>query len=50
MIDRLIETDSINSRKDLVERIRILETKDNKSPDEVELLNDLINKLININL
>lgn len=50
MIDRLIETDSINSRKDIVERIRILEAKDNKSQDEVELLNDLINKLIDINL
>ncbi|WP_054252312.1 DNA primase [Neofamilia massiliensis] len=50
MIDRLIETDSINSRRDIVERIRILEAKKNKSPDEVELLNDLINKLININL
>lgn len=50
MINKIRETDSIRSRKDIVDRIRILEAKENKSQEEIEQLNDLINKLININL
>ncbi|MDO5028502.1 MAG: DNA primase [Bacillota bacterium] len=50
MVDRLKETDSMKSRKDIVERIRRLEAKEDKSQEEVELLNDLISQLMSINL
>lgn len=46
MVSKLKENDSIQSRKEIVNKIRKLEQMDNKSEDEIKLLRDLISKLV----